>query len=81
MIQVHVQLFGAFRAHGDRVALAIRKHGCIADVRAALLSRLGAERAQLLAQSRFANANTILAENAPVANGTALAILPPVSGG
>ena len=81
MMQVEVQLFGAFRAHGDALVLMVRKHGCIHDVRAALLARLGAQRAELLAQSRFADAKAILAEDSPVADGAKLSVLPPVSGG
>ncbi len=81
MIRVNVKLFGAFRAHGESVALVVRKHGSISDVRAALLARLGAERAELLSLSRFADSHAILAEDTPVADGAALALLPPVSGG
>ncbi len=81
MIRVSVQLFGAFRAHGESVMLAVRKHGSISDVRAALLNKLGKERADLLSLSRFADAHAILAEDTPVADGARLAILPPVSGG
>ncbi len=80
-MKVTVQLFGAFRPFGERITIELSDGADVSHVRAAFTAALPSEVHELIALSRFADARTVLAEDAPLDADSILAILPPVSGG
>ncbi|MBI3554822.1 MAG: hypothetical protein HY074_01000 [Deltaproteobacteria bacterium] len=80
MESVKIQLFGAFRKHGDGVALELplAKPCSLAVLKELLATHLDPE---LLRESAFGTTTDILGDDAIVSPGQTLAVLPPVCGG
>jgi len=93
MIRVQVKLFGAFRKFAESggggvqlVTLELLKPTSIHDLREHLAVKLeslgtGFNDRSLVAESAFANEDTVLEDQVLINSDTVLAILPPVCGG
>lgn len=79
-MKITLQLFGAFRPFGDQLDLTLPAGANVAQIRPVLTAKLP-QMQSVIESSRFATETAILPENAPLDDGTTLAIIPPVSGG
>jgi molybdopterin converting factor small subunit len=80
MSSVKIQLFGAFRRHGDDAVfhLPLEAPCSLSVLRELLASHFDAE---LLHESAFGTEEAILSDDAMIAPGQTIAVLPPVCGG
>lgn len=79
-ITLTIRLFGAFREHGQQLALSLPQGATAAEVKSALAIQLPAE-AALIHDSALADDTQVLDEHAVFSHDAMLAILPPVCGG
>lgn len=79
-MKVTLQLFGPFRPFGEQLELTLPEGAAVQDLRPPLMERLP-QMESVIRSSRFATETEVLPENAPLADGALLAIIPPVSGG
>ena len=76
---VTVTLFGPLRRHGSSVSCEVAADARVAELRDALLPRLGHD--PLLASCVLANERSVLSEEGRLVEGESYALLPPVCGG
>ena len=88
MRTIDIRLFGAFRmfSQSSTIRLSIGKNALVADLRGLLIDELSKrfERqkvADLVAASVFANEESVVWDQSPIADHKELAMLPPVCGG
>ncbi|MCJ8323442.1 MAG: MoaD/ThiS family protein [Rhizobiales bacterium] len=85
-MNITIQTFGAFRQFGRNIDLELNAGACVSDIRQPLNAALNQyvakfDIAGLIESSRFATDVEILSEDAILAAGSTITILPPVSGG
>lgn len=85
-MNITIQTFGAFRQFGRNIIIELNDGACVSDIRQPLNLALKDNVAKfdiagLIESSRFATEIEILSEDAIIAAGSVITILPPVSGG
>lgn len=87
-LSVELTLYGAFRAHvgGAPLRLTLPAGATLADARRELGAALRARAPgfvddALIAVSAFADERRLLRDDTPLADGAAIAVLPPICGG
>lgn len=80
-IKITLRLFGAFRAHGETLALEMPVGCSVQMIKDALRKKLPANDAALVADSAIGNDREIIMDDRVFDKDAALAILPPVCGG
>lgn len=80
-IAVQINFFGAFRKFGDSMTLDVAPGSTADDVKEELITRLGEDQRNLVADSVLADDEQILGGETEIAGARTLSILPPVCGG